>query len=92
MVLKSKINNKRENVVYFTFFFDQGENVSQVTEIVISGYGPHTVTVNNVQLCFQQLRSGMTVVENVHKITEMIEADRHVRNRSIAQELKIDRQ
>ncbi|GFT23432.1 histone-lysine N-methyltransferase SETMAR [Trichonephila clavipes] len=30
------------------------------------------------------------VVENVDKITEIIEVDRHVSSRSIAQELKID--
>ncbi|GFY29628.1 histone-lysine N-methyltransferase SETMAR [Trichonephila clavipes] len=30
------------------------------------------------------------VIENVNKITEIIEVDRHVSSRSIAQELKID--
>ncbi|GFX32496.1 histone-lysine N-methyltransferase SETMAR [Trichonephila clavipes] len=35
-------------------------------------------------------RTGWPVVENVVKITEIIEADRHVNSRSIVQELKID--
>ncbi|GFX30561.1 hypothetical protein TNCV_3462111 [Trichonephila clavipes] len=35
-------------------------------------------------------RTGRPVVENVNKITEIIEIDRHVSSRSIAQELKID--
>ncbi|GFX12205.1 histone-lysine N-methyltransferase SETMAR [Trichonephila clavipes] len=34
--------------------------------------------------------TGRLVVENVDKITEIIEVDRHVRSRSIAQEFKID--
>ncbi|GFU08336.1 histone-lysine N-methyltransferase SETMAR [Trichonephila clavipes] len=36
------------------------------------------------------LRSGRPVIENVDKITEKIEVDRHVSSRSITQELKID--
>ncbi|GFW69684.1 hypothetical protein TNCV_1883281 [Trichonephila clavipes] len=35
-------------------------------------------------------RTGRTVVENLNKITEIIEVDRHVSSRSITQELKID--
>ncbi|GFS84598.1 histone-lysine N-methyltransferase SETMAR [Trichonephila clavipes] len=35
-------------------------------------------------------RTGRVVVENVDKITEIIEVDRHVSSCSIAQELKID--
>ncbi|GFW76604.1 histone-lysine N-methyltransferase SETMAR [Trichonephila clavipes] len=35
-------------------------------------------------------RTGRPVVENVDKITEIIEVDRHVSSRSIAQVLKID--
>ncbi|GFU18804.1 histone-lysine N-methyltransferase SETMAR [Trichonephila clavipes] len=35
-------------------------------------------------------RTGRPVFENVDKITEIIEVDRHVSNRSIAQELKIN--
>ncbi|CAK9819611.1 Histone-lysine N-methyltransferase SETMAR [Anthophora plagiata] len=35
-------------------------------------------------------RTGRPVVENVDKVTEIIEVDRHVSSRSIAQELKID--
>ncbi|GFV53323.1 histone-lysine N-methyltransferase SETMAR [Trichonephila clavipes] len=36
------------------------------------------------------LHTGRPVVENVDKITEIIEVDRYVGSRSIAQELKID--
>ncbi|GFU63406.1 hypothetical protein TNCV_44521 [Trichonephila clavipes] len=35
-------------------------------------------------------RTGRPVVDNVDKVTELIEIDRHVSSRSIAQELKID--
>ncbi|GFU85429.1 histone-lysine N-methyltransferase SETMAR [Trichonephila clavipes] len=35
-------------------------------------------------------RTGKPVVENVVKITEIIEVDRHVSSRSITQELKMD--
>ncbi|GFW64985.1 histone-lysine N-methyltransferase SETMAR [Trichonephila clavipes] len=35
-------------------------------------------------------RTGRPVIENVDKITEIIEVDRHVSNRNIAQELKIN--
>ncbi|XP_078038121.1 histone-lysine N-methyltransferase SETMAR-like [Augochlora pura] len=35
-------------------------------------------------------RTGRPVVENIDKITEIIEVDRHVSSRSVAQELKID--
>ncbi|GFW13258.1 hypothetical protein TNCV_4121561 [Trichonephila clavipes] len=35
-------------------------------------------------------RTGRSVVENVDEITEIVQVDRHVNNRSITQELKID--
>ncbi|GFW81687.1 histone-lysine N-methyltransferase SETMAR [Trichonephila clavipes] len=83
------------------FFFDKGKNASQVAEIVNGVYGPDTVTANYIQFWFHRFRSGIFylkdaprtgrhVVENVDKITEIIEVDRHVRSRNIAQELKID--
>ncbi|GFV92342.1 hypothetical protein TNCV_3949521 [Trichonephila clavipes] len=34
-------------------------------------------------------RTGRPIVENVYKITEIIEVDRHIRSRSITQERKI---
>ncbi|GFT82471.1 histone-lysine N-methyltransferase SETMAR [Trichonephila clavipes] len=78
-----------------------GENASQVAEIVNSFYGTDNVTANYVKFWFRRFRSdifyvkdaprtGRPVVENVDKITEIIEVDRHVSSRSIAQELKID--
>ncbi|GFY25306.1 histone-lysine N-methyltransferase SETMAR [Trichonephila clavipes] len=59
------------------------------------------VTTNYVQVWFRRFRSaifddknaprtGRPVVENVDKITEITEVDRHVSSRSITQELKID--
>ncbi|GFW25599.1 histone-lysine N-methyltransferase SETMAR [Trichonephila clavipes] len=74
------------------FFYDKDENASQVTEIVNSVNGAVTVTANYVQFWFSRFRSGVfdvkdaprtgrPVVENVDKITEIIEVDRHVNNR-----------
>ncbi|GFU69718.1 histone-lysine N-methyltransferase SETMAR [Trichonephila clavipes] len=84
-----------------TFFFDKGKNASQVAEIANGVYGPDTATANYVQFWFRRFRSdifdvkdaprtGRPIVENVDKITEIIEVDRRVSSRGIAQELKID--
>ncbi|GFY01576.1 histone-lysine N-methyltransferase SETMAR [Trichonephila clavipes] len=70
-------------------------------QIYVRCQGADTVTANNVQFWFRRFRSGIfdvigtprtarPVVENVNKITEIIDVDRHVSSRSIAQELKID--
>ncbi|GFW28973.1 histone-lysine N-methyltransferase SETMAR [Trichonephila clavipes] len=72
----------------------QGENASQVAEIVNGVYGVDTVTANYVQFWFRRFRSGIfdvkdaprtgrLVVENVDKITEIIEVDRHASSSSI---------
>ncbi|GFV51752.1 histone-lysine N-methyltransferase SETMAR [Trichonephila clavipes] len=93
--------NKKKIRFFLQFFFDKGENASQVSEIANRFYGVDTVTDNYVQFWFRQFRSGIfdvkdaprtgrPVVENVDKITEIIEIDRYVSNRSIAQEPKID--
>ncbi|GFT00060.1 histone-lysine N-methyltransferase SETMAR [Trichonephila clavipes] len=82
------------------FFFGKSENASQVAEIANGVYGANTVTANYVQFWFRRFRSdifdvkdaprtGRPVVENVDKITEIIEIDRRVSSRSITQELKI---
>ncbi|GFW26257.1 afadin [Trichonephila clavipes] len=63
--------------------------------------GADTVTANYVQFWFRRFRSGIfdvkdaprkgrLVVENVDKITKIIEVDRHNSSRSISQKLKID--
>ncbi|GFW26457.1 retrovirus-related Pol polyprotein from transposon TNT 1-94 [Trichonephila clavipes] len=78
-----------------------GENASQAAEIVNGVYGADTVKANCVQFWFCRFRSGIfdvkdapctgrPVVENVDKISEIIEVDRHVSSCSIVQELKID--
>ncbi|GFU28890.1 histone-lysine N-methyltransferase SETMAR [Trichonephila clavipes] len=93
--------NKEKIRYILQFFFDKSENAGQAAEIVNGVYGPDTVTVNYVQFCFRRFRSGIfdvkvaprrgrPVVKNVDKITEIIEVDRHVSSRSIAQDLKID--
>lgn len=93
--------NKEKIRYILQFFFDKGENASQTAEIVNGVYGANTVTANYVQFWFRRFRSGIfdvkdasrtgrPVVENANKITEIIEVDRHVSSRSIAQELKID--
>ncbi|GFU48986.1 histone-lysine N-methyltransferase SETMAR [Nephila pilipes] len=93
--------NKEKNSVTVQFFFDKGENASQMSEIVNSVKGPNTVTANYVKFWFRQFRSGIfdvidasctgrPVTENVDKITEIFEVNRHVISLSIIQELKID--
>ncbi|XP_011051581.1 PREDICTED: histone-lysine N-methyltransferase SETMAR-like [Acromyrmex echinatior] len=81
------------------FFFDKGENASQA-ENVNSVYDSDTVTANHAQFWFRRFRSGnfdvkdvsrsgRPIVENVDKIMEIVESDRHVSTVSIAQELNI---
>ncbi|KAL9910473.1 histone-lysine N-methyltransferase SETMAR-like isoform 1-T5 [Glossina fuscipes fuscipes] len=93
--------NKEKIRYILQFFFDKGDNASQAATIVNGVYGSDTVTANYVQFWFRRFRSGIfdvkdaprtgrPVVENVDKIGEMIEVDRHVSSRNIAQELKID--
>ncbi|GFW18528.1 histone-lysine N-methyltransferase SETMAR [Trichonephila clavipes] len=83
------------------FFFNKGENASQVAEIADGVYGANTVTANYVQfwVCRPSSgtfdvkdapRIGRSVVENVGNITEIFEVYRLVSSRSIAQGLKID--
>ncbi|XP_014484313.1 PREDICTED: histone-lysine N-methyltransferase SETMAR-like, partial [Dinoponera quadriceps] len=63
-------------------------------------YGPNTVSNATAKLWFQRFRSGYMdvedearsgrpIVENVDKIMEIVESDRHVSTYSIAQGLKI---
>ncbi|GFY12522.1 histone-lysine N-methyltransferase SETMAR [Trichonephila clavipes] len=77
-----------------------GENASQTAEILNDVYGTDTVIANYVQFWFRRFRSGnfdvkdaphtgRPVVENVDKLTEIIEVDRYVSSRSITQKLKI---
>ncbi|GFW00162.1 histone-lysine N-methyltransferase SETMAR [Trichonephila clavipes] len=93
--------NKEKLLFFLQFFFDKGENATQVAEIAHVVYGADTVIANYVQFWFRRFRTGIfdvkdafrigrPVVENVDKITEIIEVDRPVSSRSIAQKLKID--
>ncbi|GFQ71615.1 histone-lysine N-methyltransferase SETMAR [Trichonephila clavata] len=81
----------KEKIRYILqFFLYKGKNASLVAYIVNGVYDRDTVTANYVQLWFRRFHSGMPVVENVLKITEMIEIDRHISSRSTCQELKIN--
>ncbi|GFX31770.1 histone-lysine N-methyltransferase SETMAR [Trichonephila clavipes] len=93
--------NKEKIRYILQFFFDKGKNANQVAEIVHGVNGADIVTANYLQFWFRRFRSGIfdvkgaprtsrPVVENVDKITEIFEVDRHVSSRSIAQELKIN--
>ncbi|GFW87565.1 histone-lysine N-methyltransferase SETMAR [Trichonephila clavipes] len=75
--------NKEKIRFISKFFFDNGENSSQVDESANGGYGANTVTANYVQFWFRRFRSGIfdvkdaprtgrPVVENVDKISEII--------------------
>ncbi|GFV64174.1 histone-lysine N-methyltransferase SETMAR [Trichonephila clavipes] len=94
-------SQESENSVHFTIFFHKGDNASQVTEIVNGVYDTDTVTANYGQLWFCRFRSelfdvklaprtGRPVIDNVDKITEIINVDRYVSSRSITQKLNID--
>ncbi|GFU55380.1 histone-lysine N-methyltransferase SETMAR [Trichonephila clavipes] len=65
-----------------------------------SAFGANIVSANYVQFWFRRFHSGnldvkdaphtgRPVVENLHKITEIIEVNRHLSNHSISHELKI---
>ncbi|GFW38033.1 histone-lysine N-methyltransferase SETMAR [Trichonephila clavipes] len=88
-VLKREVN-KEKIWSFLQIFFHNGENVSQRAEIANGVCGADTVTTNYVQFWFRRFRSGIfefkdaprtgrLVIENVDKITEIIEVDRHVR-------------
>ncbi|GFU79826.1 histone-lysine N-methyltransferase SETMAR [Trichonephila clavipes] len=94
-------DSKKKIRYILQFFIDKGENAGQVAEIVKGDYGVITVKANYVQFWFRRFpssifdvknapRTGRPVVEIVDKITEIMEVDRHLSSRSIAQELKID--
>ncbi|GFW81288.1 histone-lysine N-methyltransferase SETMAR [Trichonephila clavipes] len=82
--------NKEKIRFFLQFFFEKGENASQGAEIANGVYGADTVTSNYVQFWFRRFRSGIfdfkdaprtgrPAIENVDKITEIIEVDGHVR-------------
>ncbi|GFT88857.1 histone-lysine N-methyltransferase SETMAR [Trichonephila clavipes] len=93
--------NKEKILYILQFSFDKDENASQAAEIVNGVYGADIVTANYMQFWFHRFCSGIfdvkdaprtdrPVVENVDKITEIIEIDLHISSRSITKEIKID--
>ncbi|GFV19594.1 histone-lysine N-methyltransferase SETMAR [Trichonephila clavipes] len=91
-------SRQRKNSVHF--FFDKGEKAA---EIVNDVYGDDSVThklitcnfvfADSVEAFFDVKvapRTGRPVIENVDKITEIIEVDWHVSSHSITQELATD--
>ncbi|GFW30984.1 histone-lysine N-methyltransferase SETMAR [Trichonephila clavipes] len=95
-----EVNNEKIRF-FLQFFSDKGQNASHMAEIANDIYGTNTVTANHVQFWFRRFRSGIfdikyaprtgrPVIEYVDKITEIIEIDWYVSNRSIAHKLKIN--
>ncbi|GFU30261.1 mariner Mos1 transposase [Trichonephila clavipes] len=89
----------KENIRFnLQFFFHKGENANRVAEISNGVYGTDTFTANYMQFWFRRFRLGIFDVKDAPRtgrpvvdiITEIIEVDRHVSSRSLAQELKID--
>ncbi|GFU45452.1 uncharacterized protein TNCV_3625721 [Trichonephila clavipes] len=87
--------------VFPLFFFDKGENASQEAKIENGVYSVNNVTANHGQFWFRRFRSGILdvkdaphtdrpIVENVNKITEIIEVGRRFFSCFLVQELKID--
>ncbi|GFV70520.1 histone-lysine N-methyltransferase SETMAR [Trichonephila clavipes] len=73
----------------------------EVAEITNGVYRANTVTTNYVQFWFRRFRSGIfdvkdaphtgrPLIENIEKITEIIDIDRLVSSHSIAEGLKTD--
>ncbi|GFW90199.1 histone-lysine N-methyltransferase SETMAR [Trichonephila clavipes] len=95
-VLKIEVNKEKIQQI-LQFFFDKSENASHVAEIVNGVYRANAVTTYYVQFWFHRFHSSIfdvkvvprTVIENDDKITQIIEIDRHVSSRCIAQELNI---
>ncbi|GFY36103.1 putative transposable element [Trichonephila clavipes] len=58
--------NKEKIRYILQFFFDKGENASQVAEIVNGVYGADTVTANDVQFSFRRFRSGILMSKLPH--------------------------
>ena len=90
------MDTSKEKIRYILqFLFDKGENASQAAENTNSVYGPDTVTANHAQFWFRRFHSGnfdvknaprcgRPIVENIDKIIEIVESDRHASTVSIA--------
>ncbi|XP_076161371.1 histone-lysine N-methyltransferase SETMAR-like [Ptiloglossa arizonensis] len=91
---------KKEKIPYILrYHYDQGEKAEQAAKKICTVYGPNTVSNAAAKRWLQRFyssnmnvedktRSGRSI-ENVDKIMEIVESDRHTSTYSIARELKI---
>ncbi|GFX33736.1 hypothetical protein TNCV_3961451 [Trichonephila clavipes] len=56
--------NEEKIQFFLKFFFDKGENASQVVEIANGVYGPDTVTANYVQFLFRRFLQPHPLLKN----------------------------
>ncbi|GFX03752.1 histone-lysine N-methyltransferase SETMAR [Trichonephila clavipes] len=54
------------------FFFDSGENASQVAKIVKGVYDVDTVTANYLQFWFRRFRSGILKVKDAPRTCRLV--------------------
>ncbi|XP_025157458.1 histone-lysine N-methyltransferase SETMAR-like [Harpegnathos saltator] len=92
---------KKEEIRYILqYHYNQREKAEQAAKKVCAVYGLNIVSNATAKRWFQRFRSGnmdvedetrsgRPIVENVDKIMEIVESDRHASTYSIAQELKI---
>lgn len=86
----------KEKIRYLSVFFDICEIASQEAEIMNGAYGSDTVIATYPQFQFRRFRSSIynvkdaPLTENMNKIKKIIEVNRYVSSRSIAQKLQID--
>ncbi|XP_076176305.1 histone-lysine N-methyltransferase SETMAR-like isoform X1 [Ptiloglossa arizonensis] len=92
---------KKEKIPYILqHHSDQEEKAKQAAKKICAVYGPNTVSNATAKRWFQRFRSsntdvedetrsGRPIVENVDKIMEIVESDRHASTYSISQELKV---
>lgn len=94
-----KMSEISEEIRYvMLYYYKKGKNAAKTCRKICTVYGEDAVSERRTQEWFARFRSGnfdvkdarrsgRPIVENADKIMELIEVDRHVSTRSIAQEL-----
>lgn len=94
-----KMSEISEEIRYvMLYYYKKGKNAAKTCRKICTVYGEDAVSERRTQEWFARFRSGnfdvkdarrsgRPIVENTDKIMELIEVDRHVSTRSIAQEL-----